>query len=189
MLRVSKAMSSGMRGEIMYLEGKAHKFGKDINTDNIMASKYRAKTLDENELAHHLMEDIRPGFHCQIELGDFIVAGDNFGCGSSREYAPRVIRASGIGGILAKSFARIFFRNAMNLGLPVIICDTDSIDQDDLLFVDLEGGKVANRTSGGVIETVSFPLEFLAVLRKGGIVNYVREHGFPNTELVERLEF
>ena len=115
----------------MDLKGKAHKFGDDINTDYIMSSRHRTQSLDYVQLAEHLMEDIRPGFYSQVESGDFIVAGDNFGCGSSREYAPKIVKAGGIAAVIAKSFARIFYRNAINLGLPLIECDTDAISEGD----------------------------------------------------------
>ena len=101
-------------------------FGNNINTDYIIAGKYKFKSTDMNDLATHLMEDIRPGFIEEIEKGDFIVAGHNFGMGSSREQAPLVIKAAGISAVIAKSFARIFYRNCINVGLPVIECDTDS---------------------------------------------------------------
>jgi len=106
----------------MKLSGKAHRFGDDINTDLIISGKYKFKSLDINDMSTHLMEDIDPAFHSKITKGDYIVAGRNFGCGSSREQAPLVIKAAGISAVVAKSFARIFFRNAINVGLPLIEC-------------------------------------------------------------------
>jgi len=117
--------------------GVAHKFGDDINTDYIIAGKY-TKTLDYDSLAAHLFEDIDPEFIAKVRPGDFIVAGSNFGCGSSREQAPIAIKHAGIAAVLAKSFARIFFRNAVNIGLPVIVCDTDRIAQGDRLRLSLQ---------------------------------------------------
>jgi len=106
------------------LKGRAHKFGDDINTDYIIAGKY-TKTLNLNDLALHLFEDIDPNFSKKMKGGDLVVAGKNFGCGSSREQAPIAIKESGIAAVLAHSFARIFFRNAINIGLPALVCNTD----------------------------------------------------------------
>ena len=106
----------------MILAGRAFRFGDDINTDYIIASKYKAQNLRIEDAAAHLMEDVRPGFATELRPGDLIVAGRNFGCGSSREAAPRVIKAAGVGAVLAASFARIFFRNCMNLGLAAVAC-------------------------------------------------------------------
>ena len=130
----------------MQLIGYAHKFGDNVNTDYIISGKYKFATIDMNELVVHLMEDLRPNFYYEIKKGDFIVAGENFGCGSSREQAPLVIKQAGIGAVLAKSFARIFFRNAINIGLPAIEVSTDSIEEGDSLKVDLEKGIVENIT-------------------------------------------
>jgi 3-isopropylmalate/(R)-2-methylmalate dehydratase small subunit len=126
----------------MRLKGKAHKFGNDVNTDYIISGRYKFKTLDMKELAKHVMEDLDPNFYKKIKKGDFIVAGRNFGCGSSREQAPLAIKYAGISGIIAKSFARIFYRNAINVGLPVMECNTDRIKAGDELEVDLGDGIV-----------------------------------------------
>ncbi len=133
----------------MLLRGKAHKFGNDINTDYIIAGKYKSKYATVKEQARHVMEDLDPHFYEKIAPGDFVVAGNNFGCGSSRETAPLVIRYANLSAVLAKSFARIFFRNAINTGLPVIRCDTDQIEPGDELEVDLAAGTVKNVTRGG----------------------------------------
>lgn len=160
----------------MELKGRAHKFGDHINTDYIMSSRHRTQTLDYRELAKYLMADIRPGFYASVQPGDFIVAGKNFGCGSSREYAPKIIKAGGIAAILAKTFARIFYRNAINLGLPLIECDTDQINEGDLLRADLGRGEVVNETTGQTISTNPIPEFMIALLNEGGMVNFLRKY-------------
>ena len=159
------------------LRGRVHRFGCDINTDYIMGSRHRAKTLDWTELAKHIMEDIRPGFFEEISAGDFIVADENFGCGSSREYAPKVIRLAGISAVIAKSFARIFFRNAINLGLPVIVCDTSAIEDGDELVVDVDEGRIEDLTRGCVVNATPLPPFVMAILQEGGLVPYVKARG------------
>ncbi|HOG15715.1 MAG: 2,3-dimethylmalate dehydratase small subunit [Syntrophaceae bacterium PtaU1.Bin231] len=161
----------------MELKGRAHKFGDDINTDYIMSSRHRTQSLDYVQLAQHLMEDIRPGFYSQIQPGDFIVAGDNFGCGSSREYAPKIVKAGQIAAVIAKSFARIFYRNAINLGLPLVECDTDAICDGDVLRVDLLKGKVFNETRNCSISANPTPAFMMTLLNEGGMVNYIRKYG------------
>lgn len=161
----------------MILGGRAHRFGRDINTDYIMGSRHRAKTLDWAELAKHIMEDTRPGFFEEISPGDFIVADENFGCGSSREYAPKVIRLAGISAVIAKSFARIFFRNAINLGLPVIVCDTSGIEEADELIVHMEEGRIENLTRGCVLNAAPLPPFVMSILQEGGLVPYVKARG------------
>jgi 3-isopropylmalate/(R)-2-methylmalate dehydratase small subunit len=160
----------------MEMKGKAHKFGDDVNTDYILSSRHRAQTLDYKQLAEHLMEDIRPGFYAQVNRGDFIVAGRNFGCGSSREYAPKVIQAGGIAAILAKSFARIFYRNAINLGLPLVECDTEPIAEGDLLRVDLAQGKVFHEERKLEIPASPIPEFMLTLLNEGGMVPFLRKY-------------
>lgn len=161
----------------MELRGVAHKFGDDINTDYIISGKYKFKTLDMNELAKHVMEDIDPEFYQKIKPGDFIVAGKNFGCGSSREQAPRALLAAGIRGVLARSFARIFFRNAINCGLVVLECDTGSIRDKDELVIDLLAGTVRDVTQGMVIEVRPLPQVMIDILNEGGLVNYFKKYG------------
>lgn len=161
----------------MKFKGTAHKFGDDINTDYIISGKYKFKTLDMNELAKHVMEDIDPDFSKKVKSGDFIVAGKNFGCGSSREQAPRALLASGIRGILAQSFARIFFRNAINCGLLVLECDTHDIRDKDELEIDLSGGKVLNLTQNTIIETRPLPQVMIDILNERGLVNYFKKYG------------
>ncbi|MGQ9473685.1 MAG: 3-isopropylmalate dehydratase small subunit [Candidatus Caldatribacteriaceae bacterium] len=161
----------------MRFKGIAHKFGDDINTDYIISGKYKFKTLDMNELAKHVMEDIDPDFSKKVKPGDFIVAGKNFGCGSSREQAPRALLASGIRGILAQSFARIFFRNAINCGLLVLECDTNGIQDKDELEIDLAGGKVLNLTQNTIMEIQPLPQVMIDILNEGGLVNYFKKYG------------
>ena len=119
----------------MKLTGKCHKFGNDVNTDYIISGRHKFKTLDMKELAKYVMEDLDPDFYSKVNAGDFIVAGTNFGCGSSREQAPLAIINANIGAVVAKSFARIFYRNCINTGLPLIECDTDQINAGDELEI------------------------------------------------------
>lgn len=157
--------------------GKAHKFGDDVNTDYIISGKYKFKTLDMRELASHVMEDLDPDFARKVKPGDFIVAGKNFGCGSSREQAPLAIKYADVSAVLAKSFARIFYRNAINTGLPVVECDTDRIEAGDELEVDLEKGVIRNLTQGTEIAIKPLPGVMLRILSDGGLAAHFRKHG------------
>lgn len=159
------------------LRGYAHTFGDDINTDYIISSKYKSKIMDMAELSKYIMEDIAPGFTQQVKPGDFVVAGHNFGSGSSREAAAVVLREAGIGAVLAKSFARIFFRNAMNVGLAAIECDTSNIETGDELEVDLTAGQVRNLTRNQNLTITPLPPVMLAILQEGGLVEHFRRHG------------
>ena len=161
----------------MVLEGRALKVGDDINTDYIAPGRMKVKTEDFRELAKHLLEDIEPGFYNRIMPGDFIVAGRNFGCGSSREHAPRVIKAAGIAAVLAKSFARLFFRNAINLGLPVAQCDTDEIFDGERLVLDLESGSIHNKTRGVELSIKPLPPVMWEILSDGGLIPHYLAHG------------
>ncbi|MBN2027925.1 MAG: 3-isopropylmalate dehydratase small subunit [Actinobacteria bacterium] len=161
----------------MVLRGKAHVFGDDINTDYIISGKYKFKTLDMDELACHCMEDIDPDFTGKVNAGDFIVAGSNFGCGSSREQAPLVIKHAGIGAVLACSFARIFFRNAINKGLPAVECETSFIRDGDELEIDMGAGKVTDITQGTEMEINPLPPVMMDILREGGLTDYLKKHG------------
>jgi 3-isopropylmalate/(R)-2-methylmalate dehydratase small subunit len=164
------------------LFGRVHKFGDNVNTDYIIAGKYKFKSLDMNDMAKHLMEDLRPGFYDEIEDGDFIVAGENFGMGSSREQAPLVIKAAGINAVIAKSFARIFYRNCINVGLPVIECDTDDIDEEDELRIDLERGFVHNVTKDTRLKAIPLPPVMVKILNDGGLAEHFKKHGGFNLE-------
>ncbi len=161
----------------MKLHGKAHKFGDDVNTDYIISGKYKFKTLDMAELAKHVMEDLDPEFYSKVEAGDFIVAGSNFGCGSSREQAPLAIINARVGAVLAKSFARIFFRNCINTGLPAVECDTDRIQAGDELEIDLAAGKIDNLTKGETLDVKPLPEVMIAILNDGGLAEHFRKHG------------
>lgn len=160
----------------MLLRGKAHKFGDDINTDYIISGKYKFKTLDMNELAKHVMEDLDPHFYSKITPGDILVAGKNFGCGSSREQAPLVIKFSKISCVLASSFARIFYRNAINTGLPVIECDTTGIESGDELKIELEKGVVINITKNETIIAQPLPSFMIKILNDGGVVKHFQRY-------------
>jgi len=158
--------------------GRAWKFGDDINTDYIIAGKYKLSITDIDELSKHAMEAIMPDFSEKVKRGDFIVAGRNFGCGSSREQAPLVLKRLGIAAVIARSFARIFYRNAVNIGLPVVECeDADEIQQGDMLEVDLQKGYVKNVTQGNVYKIKPLPSDLWEILAEGGLVNYVKKHG------------
>src|SRR4030043_54569 len=130
------------------LKGRAFKFGDNVSTDLIIPGRYAHLRSNLPELARHVMEDADKNFAAKVQQGDFIVAGKNFGLGSSREHAPLVIKMAGVSAVLAKSLARIFFRNAINLGLPVLICDTDKIDVDDILVVNLSAGTINDVSKG-----------------------------------------
>lgn len=161
----------------MKLAGKCHKFGNDVNTDYIISGRHKFKTLDMKELAKHVMEDLDPEFYTKVSQGDFIVAGTNFGCGSSREQAPLAIINADIGAVIAKSFARIFYRNCINTGLPLIECDTDQINAGDQLKIDLDQGTLLNETTGAVIKISPLPPVMLKILSEGGLVEHFKKHG------------
>lgn len=164
----------------MELRGKAHCFGSDVNTDYIISGKYKFKTLDMKELAKHVMEDLDPEFAAKVQSGDFVIAGRNFGCGSSREQAPLALINAGVGAVLAQSFARIFYRNAINTGLPVVVCDTSSIKAGDELAVDLERGVLKNMTQGKEITVQPLPPVMLKILADGGLAEHFRKYGTFN---------
>ncbi|MGI5921774.1 MAG: 3-isopropylmalate dehydratase small subunit [Syntrophomonadaceae bacterium] len=161
----------------MDLHGKVHKFGNDVNTDYIISGRYKFKTLDMKELATHVMEDLDPDFYSKISKGDFIVAGSNFGCGSSREQAPLAIINADISAVVAKSFARIFYRNCINTGLPLIECDTDQIDEGDELKIDLEKGVLVDVTKGIELKITPLPSVMLKILSDGGLVEHFKKYG------------
>jgi len=163
----------------MKIEKKCIKYGDDISTDMLIAGRY-TKTTDVQEMVSHCMEDLDPHYLEKVKGGAFIVAGKNFGCGSSREQAPIVAKASGAVAIVAKSFARIFYRNAINLGLPVIECDTSDISEGDVLSYDSSQGTITNITTGKTISFKPLPENMQKILDAGGVINYINEHGtFP----------
>jgi len=159
------------------LRGKAFKFGDGISTDHIIPGRHAHLRSNLPELAKHVLEDADPTFVSRVKEGDFIVAGSNFGLGSSREHAPLVIKMAGVSAILAKSVARIFFRNAINLGVPVLICDTDGIKDGDELEVDLSTGIVKDVTSGQKLTFGKIPQVMLRILDEGGLIPYIKKHG------------
>ena len=157
------------------MKGKTWKFKNNIDTDLIIPARY-LNTHDPIELAKHCMEDADPEFSKKVGKGDFIVAGENFGCGSSREHAPIAIKAAGVSAVIAKSFARIFFRNSINVGLPILeIKDTDEIKEGDVLDIDLEKGIVKDTTTGKQFQAEPFPPFMKNIIEKGGLINYVKE--------------
>jgi 3-isopropylmalate/(R)-2-methylmalate dehydratase small subunit len=162
----------------MELKGKAIKMGNDINTDFIISGRYKFAITDIKELSKHIMEDIDPDFPKKIVPGaSMIVAGSNFGMGSSREQAPLVIKAAGINCVLAQSFARIFFRNSFNIGLPLVETDTSRIGENDELEIDLDKGVVRNLTRKEELAITPFPGFMQQFLREGGIINYIKKNG------------
>lgn len=162
--------------KIKILTGKAHKYGSNINTDEIIPARY-LNTSDPNELAKHCLEDLDSNFVQKLNPGDFIVAGTNFGCGSSREHAPLCIKAAGVSGVIAKSFARIFFRNAINIGLPILESEVavEDIKDGDLLEVDLSKGEIHNITRKKTYKAQPFPDFMQEIILKGGLLNYIKE--------------
>lgn len=161
----------------MVLEGKVFRFEDDINTDYIISAKNKSKILDRKELTRHLMEDIRPDFFKEISPGDIIVAGENFGCGSSRETAPIVIKEAGIAAVVAKSFARIFYRNCINIGLPVVICDTSGILEGQELTVDLAEGFVQVKGSSDQVKIAPYSKQVRELMEAGGMLEWLRASG------------
>ena len=159
------------------LSGKAFKFGDNISTDHIAPGRLAHLRSNLPELAKHVLEDADPTFASRVKAGDFIAAGSNFGLGSSREHAPLIIKMAGVSAILAKSVARIFFRNAVNLGLPVLICDTDRIDDGNELEVDLSAGLVRDITNGNQLTFGRIPEVMLGILDEGGLIPYIQKHG------------
>ena len=158
------------------LKGKAHKFGDDISTDLIIPGRLLNLRSNLPELAKHVLEDADPTFISRVKKGDFVVGGNNFGLGSSREHAPIVIKLAGVSAVLAKSFARIFFRNAINIGLPVLICDTDRINNGDDLEIDLGKGIIRDLANGIELSFTPIPDIMLRILNEGGLVPYIQKH-------------
>ena len=162
----------------MTITAKAFKYGDDINTDYIISGKYKFKSADMEAMAVHAMEDLDPEYYQKVKpAGGFLVAGKNFGMGSSREQAPLVLIHSNTRAVLAKGFARIFYRNAINTGLPVVECDTDLIDDGDELAVDLKSGVVSNLTQGTEIPFPPLPPVMEQLLADGGLVEHFKKHG------------
>jgi 3-isopropylmalate/(R)-2-methylmalate dehydratase small subunit len=158
----------------MVIRGKVHIFGADVNTDDIIAAKYLVST-DAKELGKHCMESIAPDFSSKVRAGDIIVAGKNFGCGSSREHAPLAIKGCGVAAVIAPSFAAIFYRNAINIGLPFLeLADTSQISQGDELEIDLAAGAIRNITKGQSYKTQPFPEFLQKLVEQGGLMSYIK---------------
>ncbi len=161
----------------MKLEGKAFKFGDNISTDHIAPGRLFHLRSNLPELAKHVLEDADPDFAAKMSKGDFVVAGSNFGLGSSREHAPQIIKIAGVGAVLAKSFARIFYRNAINIGLLLVECDTDKIDANDELSIDIKEGYVKNITKNVTIPITPLPDVMIKLLNEGGLIEHIKIHG------------
>jgi 3-isopropylmalate/(R)-2-methylmalate dehydratase small subunit len=158
------------------MRGKAWKLGDGISTDHIIPGRYFYLRSNLPELSKHVLEYERPGFNEKVAQGDFIVGGKNFGQGSSREHAPLVIKLNGIQAVLAKSFARIFYRNCFNNGIPAIICDTDRISEGDELELFLEEGKIVNYTTQETLSFPAIPPVMKKILDDGGMVEHVKKY-------------
>nr|MDO8062887.1 3-isopropylmalate dehydratase small subunit [Candidatus Freyrarchaeum guaymaensis] len=158
------------------VRGRAWKFGDNIDTDVVIPGRYLT-LRDPDEMASHAMEVVRPDFAGNVKPGDVVVAGKNFGCGSSREEAPFVLKRLGVGAIIAESFARIFFRNAINLGLPVIECKgvSEKVGEGDEVEVDLESGKVRNLTTGVELQGTVLPDFLMEIIRSGGAIEALKK--------------
>ena len=159
----------------MVIKGKVWRFGDDIDTDVIIPARY-LNTSDPKELAAHCMEDADPEFARRVQPGEIIVAGNNFGCGSSREHAPLAIKAAGVSCVVAATFARIFFRNAFNIGLPILECAEAAreVKAGEELEINLEEGKITNLTTGRVYQATPFPKFMQELISAGGLIPYVR---------------
>ena len=157
------------------MRGKAHVFGDDVNTDLIIPARY-LNSIDPAFLAGHCMEDADPEFVRKVRPGDILVAGENFGCGSSREHAPIAIKAAGVACVVAESFARIFFRNAINIALPIVACPdaAGDISDGDELDIDLAAGTLKNLTTGNAFTFPPFTKEIQAIIQAGGLMAFVK---------------
>lgn len=156
------------------MKGKVWKFGDNIDTDLIIAARY-LNTSDEKELARHVMEDADPGFAEKMENGDIIVAGENFGCGSSREHAPIALKAAGISAVIAPTFARIFYRNAFNMGLPIFeLPEANEIEEGDIVRVDMDSGEIIDETSGKSYKFTPIPEFMQELVDAGGLIEYAK---------------
>ena len=164
----------------MVYRGRAWVFGDNISTDHIISGKYKFGSISSLEgMLPHLFEEVIPDLHLKVRPGDIVVAGNNFGMGSSREHAPALLKMAGISAVVAKSFARIFYRNSLNLGLPPITVKTlpDVTEEGDLIEVNLHKGLIINLTKGMEENFRPYPPEILEIFHEGGIVKYIRKHG------------
>ena len=160
----------------MKASGTVFKYGDNVDTDVIIPARY-LNSSDPAELATHCMEDIDPDFIHRVHKGDIIVAEKNFGCGSSREHAPIAIKAAGVSCVIAETFARIFYRNAINIGLPIIECPEASkgIEAGDEVEIDFDSGMIYNRTKGTIFQGQAFPEFMQRLISKGGLINYIND--------------
>ena len=161
---------------MMKLKGKVHRYGSDVDTDVIIPARY-LNTSDAAELAEHCMEDLDAEFLTRVRPGDMIVADENFGCGSSREHAPIAIKTAGISCVIAKTFARIFYRNSINIGLPILQCPeaVEGIKSGDEVEVDTASGGITNLTTGKTYQAMPFPPFMQNLIASGGLIAYARE--------------
>lgn len=159
----------------MKAQGKVHKYGNNIDTDVIIPARY-LNTANHKELASHCMEDIDKEFVNKVQAGDIMVGGANFGCGSSREHAPIAIKESGISCVIAKTFARIFYRNAINIGLPILECPaaSEGIEAGDEVVIDFDSGVIENKTKGESYKAQPFPEFIKEIIREGGLLNSLK---------------
>ena len=158
-------------------KGKAFKFGDGISTDHIAPGRLFHLRSNLEEFSKHVLEDADPNFASSMKKGDFVVAGSNFGLGSSREHAPQIIKIAGVGAVIAKSFARIFYRNAINIGLLLIECDTDKIDAGDELELDVQKGVLKDSTKNIEIEIMPLPDVMIKLLNDGGLIEHIKKNG------------
>lgn len=160
----------------MKFEGTVHKYGRDVDTDVIIPARYLT-TSDPAELAKHCLEDLDSEFVKKVQPGDIIVAEENFGCGSSREHAPICIKAAGVSVVIAKSFARIFYRNSINTGLAIMECPeaVDAIKQGDVVDVDADAGVITNTTTGETFKAQPFPPFIREIIEEGGLINRTKK--------------
>lgn len=160
----------------MKLKGRVHKFGDDINTDEIIPARY-LNTSDPAELAKYCMEDADPKFVEKVKKGDIIVGGENFGCGSSREHAPISIKAAGVSCVIAKSFARIFYRNAINIGLPIFTSPeaAEDLKDGDVVEVDADKGEIKRAKKKSAYQSESFPKFIKEIIKSGGLMAYAKK--------------
>jgi 3-isopropylmalate/(R)-2-methylmalate dehydratase small subunit len=161
----------------MVLSGKAWKFGDNISTDHITPGRFYHLRSNLDELTGHVFEDVNPGFNTKVMKGDIIVGGKNFGLGSSREHAPLIIKMAGIDAIAASSFARIFYRNAINVGLAAVICNVDDIDECDVLEINIDEGRLFDKTKRIERRFSPLPPIMREILREGGLDRYIRKYG------------
>lgn len=149
----------------------------NINTDYVISGRYKFRIQDPKELAKHIFEDLDEAFAARVKKGDILVAGENFGCGSSREQAPQALKHAGFHAIVAKSFARIFYRNAFNIGLLLVECNTDFIDDGDELELDIDKGKLKSKGKGLILDIKPIPPVMRRLLEDGGVVEHFKKHG------------